>query len=465
MTGGWGRKIAAGVSGAAVLGTAFGGAIAQDGGGFVLDGSVRFGLEVDDNGPLAVDSPGTDTTLSTDLAFGLTSETPGSNLSLSFGASLVNEDLADRTGRSGLVDPFLGVDYELEGPDSLVRFGAEYSSEDLTNRTVDQFGTDFIEDDLVVSGGDLESIEADIELSFGEDAPLGASLAYTYSDRIYSNDADPSLFDRTTETLRLTGFAQVSETARLRAFASRSDYRAEDLTSTERISDSLGVGVELSINPVLTFDGEVSADFVEETNIISGLPVVEETDGIGFDATLTQELPNGVISLVANREIRTAGSRSELRVVREMDLPTGTLGFSLGVSASGGGDTILVGDVNWSHQLPRGVLSVNASREATFNDDDELRTRTFAGLTYEHEINAVSSFSTDFGLARSELEGGAIEDESTTADLTLTYRRQITEDWDWRIGYRGRYRTDETDESRRSNAIITSFGRSFSIRP
>ena len=55
--------------------------------------------------------------------------------------------------------------------------------------------------------------------------------------------------------------------------------------------------------------------------------------------------------------------------------------------------------------------------------------------------------------------------EATRADFRIEYRYQINRDWDWRIGYIGRYRENAAGTTANSNAIVTSVGRSFSIRP
>ena len=463
MKSGWGSKAAAGIAGAAAIGAAVGGALAQEDGGLVINGSVRFGAEFDDNGLLEEESPGNDQRFTTDLRLGVLSDTPSSTLALSFGASLVEEDLADRTGRSGFVDPFVGLNYATDGADSNISFSGQFRRTDLSNRLVDDLGTDFIEDDLIISGGELDRTTIGAEASFGLTSPLGATLSYDLSDRNYSDDADPDLFDRTTQTVRFTGFAQILDNARMRAFVSYRDYEADDDEQTERTTQSYGVGVLYEINPVLTFDGEVSFDTVEETTDVLGAPVTTENDGLGVDATLSQQLANGTVSFLASREIRNTGNLSELRVRRSMDLRDGALSFSLGVSAVDREDPVLVGGIDWARELPRGRISVAFNRTEVINDDDETRVRTNASIGYLHDINPVSSFDTRFGLARSELLD--TNEETTNADLTLTYRRQVTQDWDWRLGYRGRYREDEDGDSGTSNTFFTSFGRSFSIRP
>ena len=463
MKSGWGRKAAAGIAGAAVIGTAVGGALAQESGGLVVNGSVRFGADFDDNGLVQDESSGNDQRFSTDLRMDVLSETPSSRIELDFGASLVEEDLADRSGRSGFVDPFVGLDYFTDGADSRVSFNGRFRRTDLSNRLVEDIGSDFIEDDLIISGGELDVTTVGALAEFGVASPLGASLSYNLSDRNYSEDADPDLFDRTTQTVRFTGFAQLTDTARLRGFASYSDYEADDSVQTERTTESYGVGVLYEINPVLTFDGEVSFDTVDETIELFGIPVTTENDGLGIDASLNQELANGTISFLALRNIRNSGNRSELRVRRDMALPAGALSYSLGVSAVDREDPVVVGSIDWARDLPQGRISAGLSRSEVINDDDETRIRTGARLSYLYDINPVSSLETRFGLARSELL--ETNEETTSADFTVTYRREMTEDWDWRIGYRGRYREEADGDTGTSNAVFTSFGRSFSIRP
>lgn len=465
MRGGWGRTLAAGVTGAAILGTPQWVAEAQElPSGLSIVGSVRSTLEFDDNVSLDPDSPDSDVVFGTDLELGIVSETPSSRLALSFGGTLQQENRDSGEERNGFIDPFVEAAFQTEGATSRLSLEGSIRTRDLEDVAIDD-PEDFLDEDLIISGGELELTDLEGTFEVGVGAPVGAALSYSFSERDYQDTADPDLFDRRTSTVRLTGFAQINPVARARAFVSQTDYEADDAGQTERLSRSVGAGVEYEINPVLRFDGEIFFAEVEETALVLGSPVTVENDGAGLEMTLTRDLKNGALTFSASRNVSTFTTRNEVRVGRELQLPNGDLALSLGVSDTDDGDPVLVGSVDYSTELPRGVLSASLARDATINDENESRTRTFARIAYDHELTPVSSVQMGLSVARSEIVTGGVDESTTSTDFEVTYARQLTEDWDWRIGYRGRYRDESDGDSATSNALITSIGRSFSIRP
>jgi hypothetical protein len=76
---------------------------------------------------------------------------------------------------------------------------------------------------------------------------------------------------------------------------------------------------------------------------------------------------------------------------------------------------------------------------AVSDDDGEDTLVSRIALDYNQEINSVSSFGVNFGLGRSEDLGTLSDDTTTRANLGVTYRRALTRDWDWVLGYEARY--------------------------
>ncbi len=466
MTGGWARNITAGIVIASANGLLAHSARAQDvGSAFSVTGTVRSTVEIDDNPSLIVNPQGTETTFGTQLGLDIVSQTPLSQLELSFGGTVQFQDSPDGFDDNGFVDPFANFRFEREGADTLLTLDGSYRESDLVDSLGLDTDADLINDLFLSSVGELESLSLGGTFSFGIDAPFGADLSLRREERDYSNTISNDVFDNTTDTARVDLRFRLAPTATARVFTSVREYDAEDLEQTERTTQAYGVGLTYEINPVLTFDGEISLSEIEETELVFGTPVTTEDDGVEFDLSLTRELPNGSIVFEASRDVATSLSRSQFLVTRAMDLPTGGLSYSLGVSESDVGDTVLIGSVDYSREFPTGVISASLSRTASIDSDEDEIARTTLNIDYLRELTPVAGLEVGLNLAKIDDIGAGVVDEGTRADFSVTYRHQLTEDWDWTLGYVGRYSDPEDTASRTSNAIVTSIGRSFSIRP
>jgi hypothetical protein len=148
-----------------------------------------------------------------------------------------------------------------------------------------------------------------------------------------------------------------------------------------------------------------------------------------------------------------------------MELPDGGLSYSLGVSESDVGDTVLIGSIDYTRELPDGFISASLERTASIASDEDEVARTTVGLDFFRELTPVAGLEVGLDIAKIEDIGAGVIDEGTRADLSLTYRHQLTEEWDWTLGYTNRYSKPDNSESRSANVFSTSIGRSFSIRP
>ena len=465
MKGGWGRQLAAGVTCAAALGAPGRVADAQeDTSGLTVTGTVEAFAETDDNRGLDESSPGSETTIGTRLSFDVRSETPSSLLALSFGATLQEEERAGPTqARSGFLDPFVSLDFSAQSASSRLTVGADYQVRDLEDELFDDPET-FIEEDLIISGGELETIRLSTELMLGVGGPVEGSLAYSLDERSYSDTDDPDLSDRRTDSLRLTGSFSLSQTATLRGFAALSKFEEDNAEQTERTTRSAGFGLNYAIDPLWTLDAELSFDTIEETELVNGLPTETDNDGLGFSATLERELPNGALTLAASREIGTTDTRTDLTLGRTFDLPSGQFALTAGVSGSEDGDETLIGSLDYQREFPTGVLTASFQRRTTFDDDDEQRVQSFLAVAYSQDLTPVAGLRFGLNMTRTDSLGGE-GDESTRANAEVTYVHELAEDWDFEIGYRARYREDADGDSATSNAIVTSIARRFSLRP
>ncbi len=504
MTGGWGKRVAAFIVGAAAIGTAERTADAQvasvgasgtqqtttttgtavqgttlPGGqaqnqtqtqqtqlpAFRIDGSVRSSIEINDNGGLRANSPGNDVTFLTNFGLDVISETPREQLSLSFGADLQYEDLAQGREENGVENPTVRFRYNIDGADSRFTATGRYRTDDIFDSFFFDSDGDLIEDTLLQSDGDRTDKDLNFAYSFGLQAPFGMDFTLSRRERDYSNVVNPNLFNRQTDTIGITARFRINPVVTVRAFVNESYYEAEDGGSTEEDTTDYGVGLQYEIRPDLSFDGQISATDIEERQTFGTNNIVTNNDGYNAAIGLTRTLTNGTLSFSARRNQGLSTARNEFRVDRSLTIPGGALSFGVGISNSDTGDSALLAAVDYSNQLANGFVAANLSRTTTINQDNDEVTRTVAGLSYNYPINRLSSMS--FGLSVADVESAGIGfvNEGTRADLRIGYNRALTEDWDWNLSYVNRYRKSGGGATSRSNSIVTSIGRSFSIRP
>lgn len=464
---GWGRQVAAGFALVAVSGTWAERTPAQDAGGsaFSVTGTIRSTVEIDDNSALVVNSPGTDLSFGTAIDLLATLETPRSLLTFGIGGTFQAEDLAAGREENGFQNPSAVLEYRLEGPDSLLSVSADYSKDDVADSFSADTDADLIPDLFLSSVGEVERYGVAVELSYGIEAPFGVDVALSRRERNYSNTVSPSLFDTTTDRARLTARFRPTETVTTRVFVEEERYEADDSVSTDRTTRTIGAGLDYEINPVLTFSGELGFVDVDERTIVLGTPVVVTSEDYSIDASLTQELPNGTIALLIARDIGTNIARTELGVEREMELPTGALSFGLGVSDGDPGDTIVTGFVDYVHEFPSAVLALSASRTAQIASDNDQSQTSRLGVIYNRELTRTSGVVLELDYVDTQDIGLGGATEGSRTDLSVTYRQELTEDWDWTVGYRGRRTEDSAGATATSNALVFSVGRSFSLRP
>ena len=83
-------------------------------------------------------------------------------------------------------------------------------------------------------------------------------------------------------------------------------------------------------------------------------------------------------------------------------------------------------------------------------------------MRYGQDINAVSGV--EFGLTYLIASGTATRNRVAEGDLSVTYRRALTEDWALRTGLSYRTRDEATVGSAASPFAFVSIGRTFDLR-
>lgn len=464
MHSGWGRRTGAGLACATAALLATGDARAQTGPALGVTLDVESSLEIDDNRGLDDPSLGTTTDFETEFGLTVTSETPTTLFGFRLGGTLGVENGPDDDDENGLIEPSIGFDFELRAPETELDFAITLSRDNITDTFLDDVDGDLVVDDLVIDTGRVDDLDVSLDFATGINAPLGLEFSISRSDADYDGTTDPDLFDNTLDDARVAVLLQFSEVATGRVFATWQDYEAADPEETLQTVQTAGVGILYEISPILTFDAEVAFGEVERTETIAPAPrTTRNRDIVVGGASLVRALPAGELEFGASVIANIETTRTTLTASRTFEFPTGEMTLGLGFSDSDTGDGVFLGELAYERALSPTVLVTAAlTQEATFTGDDEEVLLTSFALGLLYEVNPQSDVTFDFELGRSDDIGFGTIDETTLTEVTLGYRYELTEDWDWSLAYRARY--DDSD-SARSNAIITSIERSFSIRP
>ncbi len=428
---------------------------------FTVD--LNAGLSYDTNEELEDPSPGDTTRANVGATFGLVSETEVSRLALA-----VLSEVRYGTGPGpddGLEFriPLATLGYTRTGIDSFANLNGRYFYDRVDDDVLVFLDEDLNPVDLIVDGGDLRRWTFDGRVGIGQTAPIGFEAGFFYDNRDYIDTTNPDLYDRSSYGVDGVVSFQITPVLRGRLFASYSNLDEDDATQTVTDTTNLGGGLTYQIDGITVVTGNVAYTNIEETFFDT---LSDTTEGWVYDASIQRELTNGTIGGTIQHTLTEAAERTQITFDRAMELPAGALSYNLGVSVSdSGGETRFVGGFAWEQDLPNGGLTISGNQSTVTSDDEEDTLVTRVALLYNREINSVSSFGVNFGLGRSEDIGGGPSDADIRANVGVTYRRALTREWDWLVGYEARYSVQDGGDPATGNKVYTLIDRSFSIRP
>lgn len=423
-----------------------------------LSATISQRLEADTNLDLEEDSPGTSYFGDTTLTLGLTQETPSQRFTLGLDTGLRAIDRADEDFEFTIASPTGALaGYRQDWVDGALDADLRYRQ-----RRVDFIDDLVFDEDLGVAPGE----DIDPDLGPGPGAGLGVvpddltRLERDTTERRYDGNFALALRTDSPSSYRL-GFS-----------ATRFDYSedAEDLAP--RTTYQGDASWTLRINPVLS--GTLMASYLlydaedeEETEIRVGeldagviYGVSEQFSlnfGLGYADREREETIDGERTTTQDDTGPTLRTGLDYQIVDELSVQAN---FRVSTAAP---DTRVSGDLRATYALP--LTSVNArvlQQYAGDADGNEIRV-TQAGIGLTRELDAFSSLTLDFAVARQSNEDVAASSDITRTDLTAVYSRSLTPLLAASLGYRLRMRDE--DGSATSNAVFVSIGRSFTTRP
>ena len=431
-------------------------AFAQDDapGGTTLTFGIETSLSVSDNYNLALVAPGTSTILDTTLSFGYLTETAIDRFAFDIDGVVRAADIPGVGGDIRFDDVNADVSYSREGANSRISATASYSRVNLD--FLDPFElADLSDADLINSSGTRTSRTARVIFETGTSGPLGFGIELGTEVLGYSDTADPGLFDSRTDDIALTSRLRLSPVAEARVRLSQEDYSDEGLIPADRTTRDLSVGVLYELSPINTLDAIVGVSKIDDATTGAS------RGGFGT-LILTRALPNGTAGVVLDRSFGIEGGRTTLSVNRSMDLPSGTLAYSLGATRGELGGTEVVGSVAYSQTLARGTFTASLDRAVDSTDAGNDELTTTANLGYTTALTPLANLSLELDYVEVD-DAGTVTGTNRTA-LRAEYTHELTPDWDLSAGYEHQRESTEGSGTANSNTVFLTLGREFSIR-
>lgn len=399
----------------------------DDGGGVMMTFGVSQNLSLINNqgfSPLSSDSTLRTTT---DLSFGLTSQTRSSRLSLNAVTALFGVNPPGNRGFDlTLGDPRFSLNYSTSAANSTLRANLSYSERDITfidplTDFLDDAGNIIITDDFIdLSGtGNRISLSYGASLSIRDNRPFGLTFSADVADLNYVDATTPELTD-STRTL-------------------------------------LGVEARSDIDPVtqalVTLEREIN-----ET-------IFGRSEATTLSGDLTFERPDGSISFGLSATDTRVGTRLGLNLSREYRLPGDvTMGASLGLSRPAALDDLYVtGTLSYARPLPNGSVNARLNRSIGTDADGAEQIQTTLSMGAEHALTPLATLGLNADFAQTELTDTS--ESASVASLGATLDYQLTRDWELSAEY-SITSSDSTSEGRAErSALSVIMAREFSIRP
>lgn len=406
----------------ALTGALGAGALAQAAyqtGGVQLSFGLGLRTEAQDNRGLDATNEESSFETSADLSMGLLSETRSQRLSFDFGGSLRAVESDRNTIDNGFVNPFAELNYDLTGPQTRLGLTATLRETELEDE--DLFtpdGLDLIRND----GGTRRRSVLEARLDWREGRPLGFGARVRREQNDYSGTPVTTIGGDTVD---------------------------------DSVRTTIGASMYLALSRATALDTTLAYSMFDE----DGEP---QRETFSLRNKLSFERPRGPITATFGAASTEDGERYSFEVGRTLEMPRGTLSGQIGATRATDGEVYVSGALDYSHALPRGIVTVGLSRDVSSgNDEDDERVRTLLNLGYVMELSPLSSVRLNADWARTEetLPGAS----STSASLGATYSHDLTRDWTLDTGYRHRI-LDEDVGRANGNTVFLELRRDFVTR-
>lgn len=450
MSGGQVFKVMTGLAAAGSV--IVGGAAARSEGGVSSTFTVGQTVEVTDNLKFST-ARDSGYTATTSLGYNYSTQTRASEFGFGLSAGLKG-----KTGEGFDVNnPTARLSFGRSSRNSQVKLSTSYVQDDADSLGYLSILNDAGELELrevVIGTATRTDIQARLRVETGMAAPFGLSFDASHRQRNFTDTTDPTLYDTRNERASITAKMRVDDRIEFTTTVRASRYEADDAFDTSRDTRSVSVGGEFEVRPNLSATASVSYDW----NDYAGLTVAE-TEGVGFSFGATLARRNGTLSARASTSVISTGRQQSVTVSRQMDLRNGSLYYSLGANKPDGESWQPLASAVYTVEMPRGDAVFRLNQSSSENNDNQNVINTAASASYTQEINAVSSWTTNFQLARTDVVGGS--NDSSLVNLGLEYRRDLAQEWNVVLGYKHAMKLRDTAPDVDKNTLSLSIEKKF----
>jgi hypothetical protein len=447
-------------SGAAVIGPGSGRA-APNTGGLQLDFGIKTSLKVDSNFPLTPGkSRGTSYISDNTLSYGLSSITQTTTFNLTGSAVLRYADIPGRSIK-GLEDPMANVLYMTESANSRVTLRGRWRYVDRQFLDPFQVELEDLQTGLITDGGTVRDPSYSLRFETGLQSPFGLVLDLGRAEKHYSGTTNPLLFDTQTDTASLAANMRYNAVTQGSLTASATHYITQDFVQTNRWTRSLTYGLTRDVNGTLQVSGQIGYSEVVTDTILGQARNKGVIGGFG----VTQQVQDGSysVNLAANRNQN--GLRTDLTFGRDMQLPTGSLKGTIGVTKGSVGGGAMIGSLSYSIQRPSDTLTLAIRRGATTNSSNQDILNTAVTVNWGHAVNSLSMLDMGVDYAETQGTGGSGANATRLTNLYANYNYTLTPDWALTTGVSYKVKTQTGLPQAKSTGVYVTLGRNFSFRP
>lgn len=413
--------------------------------------SLSSGLSWSDNPDLSTPAVGGGAQVNSRLGLTFTNVTPLDSLSLDMGGQL-----RTGAGTDGLRDRSVALAYKRDTGNARLSLSLK-----STITPAAQYDAALTPGETLATSGNITSQDASFDLETGVTAPLGFTLAGSYTGRTYSAPT-ASLSDSRSRSLSAGADWHVDAISTLSLTAAQSGTDYDNATATRQRSHSLTLGYERALRPDLSLSASLGSG--TSTSSFLGVPVLRSSGASG-SLGLTQKTATGTASVTLSSSRDALGSRQELSFGRDLKLPTGSFAATLGASARTGEAATLVGSLAWTQTRPTDSFGLNLSRQVALNSANVDQADTSLAMSWSHSVTAVARLGLNASLAQTGGAGGGAVLGSSRQSLSATWSRDLTADWQMTAGYQFVHRTQSGSAAATSNTVFLSVDRKFTLVP
>lgn len=397
---------------------------------------------------------------STELNFGVTSETRTQSLSLDLGAVARLGDLPDEGGSvSDVTNPYISLGFQQRAANSTLSFNASYREVDLSDDVVTILDLESLElIDVTLDNGTREQTSADLRFVAGTGGPVETDLRLRWNSRKFDS-TNASFLDQ--DQLRFDGSVRLAATRNTDVIVGLSAVRTETFDTTTRTVDETeaSIGAITQVRPGTTLSFTLGSSVID----VDDGPVQTSDGAMTGRVALTQDMPNGDLGVVYARGHSTAGTRDSLQFTRSLELPSGSLDLAVGASKATGTDVQPTASVRYQQNFKQGAFIADLTQSVSGNTAGEEFRTAAGGLRYVHALTPLAQLDLSFRLTDVEqIAGGTEERQRTSTTIAVNY--DLTEDWALTAGYRHEEQTSNAVQTLESNEVFATFRRSFDVR-